>query len=270
MERKDDRDFKIIALTRTDIFLNSNLVNVTSCINDNCLELDWTYSNEKEFKFSHLYRMMNRVLGWDGKSSDCPVETFLSFDTNVFSKRPLKASMYIQRQSRQRPRDIVVLLRLIQKECKKRGFSNPTAEVFSAQSFITEYSNYYTDQVKSEMMFQYSSDTIKDIFQLVKSARTEVFGEAEFRKVFTLYIEQNPHFLYTFKDSRSVLDMLYSLDIVGWRERYIGQVKMHWHYREVKAIDETHRLPWEQIARAKEVCFLIHKGAAKHLLGSIR
>ena len=270
MERKDDRDFKIIALTRTDIFLDSNLVNVTSCINDNCLELDWTYSNEKEFKFSHLYRMMNRVLGWDGESSNYPVETFLSFDTNVFSNRALKASMYIQRQSRQRPRDIVVLLRLIQKECKKRGLSNPTPEVFSAQSFISEYSNYYTDQIKSEMMFQYSSDTIKDIFQLVKSARTEIFKEADFRKVFIQYTKQNPHFLDTFKDYRSVLDMLYSLDIVGWREKYIGQIKLHWHYREVKAIDETYRLPWEQIANAKKVHFLIHKGATKHLLGSIQ
>lgn len=32
MNRKDKNDFKIIALTRTDIFLNSELVNVTSCI----------------------------------------------------------------------------------------------------------------------------------------------------------------------------------------------------------------------------------------------
>lgn len=62
MDRKDGHEFKIIALTRTDIFLNSDLVNITSCINDNCVELDWTYSNENEFKYSKLYKMMNRVL----------------------------------------------------------------------------------------------------------------------------------------------------------------------------------------------------------------
>lgn len=45
IEKRDNHSFKIIALTRTDIFLNSELVNVTSCINDNCVELDWTYSN---------------------------------------------------------------------------------------------------------------------------------------------------------------------------------------------------------------------------------
>ena len=68
IKRKDKCNLKIVALTRTDIFLNSNLVNVTSCINDNCVELDWTYSNENEFRYSALYNMMNRVLGWDGLS----------------------------------------------------------------------------------------------------------------------------------------------------------------------------------------------------------
>lgn len=83
MERKDKHEFRVIALTRTDIFLNSNLVNVTSCINDNCVELDWSYSNEKEFHYSNLYRMMNRVLGWDGGNSVLPAEIYFGFNLNI-------------------------------------------------------------------------------------------------------------------------------------------------------------------------------------------
>ncbi|MGM9601123.1 MAG: P-loop ATPase, Sll1717 family [Faecousia sp.] len=270
MQRKDGHDFKIIALTRTDIFLNSDLVNVTSCISDNCIELDWTYSNEKEFKYSNLYRMMNRVLGWDGHSKDYPVETYFSFIIPTYSKRPISASMFIQRQSRLRPRDVIVMLRLIQRECKRRGLKNPDATIFSAPSFTSDYSKYYTEQIKSEMMFTYSSEQIKDIFQLVKTIRSDTFLESTFEKAFIKYTEQNPSFLNIFACHRDVLDTLYSLDLIGWKERYFGLPKLHWHYREVKAIDETYRMPWEQMEAAKDVQILIHKGACKHLFGNVR
>ena len=45
------------------------------------------------------------------------------------------------------------------------------------------------------------------------------------------------------------MNVLYSLDVIGWVEFYdmhIGTKTItHWHYRETKAIDEHHRLPWE-------------------------
>ena len=266
MDRRDGKDFKIIALTRTDIFLNSELVNVTSCISDNCIELDWTYSNEKEFVYSNLYRMMNRVLGWDGKAKELPLEEYFSFKLDIPSVRPISAAMFIQRQSRLRPRDVVVMLNIIQKECKKRGIPNPDKSVFASQSFVTAYSKYYADQIKSEMMFQYSSEEIKDIFQLVKMIRYDTFGENEFERVFRKYIGSNPRFLKLFPDHRSILNALYSLDMIGWKENYAGRFNIHWHYREVKAIDETYRMPWERMELARNVTLLIHKGVSKSVL----
>lgn len=267
MERKDNHDFKIIALTRTDIFLNSSLVNVTSCINDNCVELDWTYSNEKDFRYSKLYKMMNRVLGWDGKSKDLPVEKYFGFAIPQYNGRSLPASLNIQRQSRLRPRDVIVILRNIQAECKKLQTSNPTLKEINSAEVSAAYSNYYTEQIKSEMMFKYSGEEIKDIFQMIKTIRRPIFRENEFRNAFDLYVTEHPTFSVLFSTHREVLNVLYSLDIVGWRETFSYHTKLHWHYREVKAIDESYRMPWEEIDIANNVQFLIHRGASKHLLG---
>jgi hypothetical protein len=268
MERKDKHEFRVIALTRTDIFLNSNLVNVTSCINDNCVELDWSYSNEKEFHYSNLYRMMNRVLGWDWGNSVLPAEIYFGFNLHPSKRRrPVRADMYIQRQSRLRPRDIVVLLRLIQDECKRKNIKAPNPSILESSELISKYSNYYTDQVKSEMMFNYSAEEIKSIFNLIKVLRTDSFSEEEFKKIYEGHCENDKLFAPIFENHRQMLDVLYSLDLVGWIEFSRSYSSVHWHYREVKAIDETYRLPWEQFDSARKRKLIIHKGASKHILG---
>ena len=43
-----------------------------------------------------------------------------------------------------------------------------------------------------------------------------------------------------------MLDILYSLDIVGWKERILYHTNVHWHYREVKAIDEMYKAQLQQ------------------------
>ena len=272
IDRKDEKEFKIIALTRTDIFLNSDLVNVTSCISDNCVELDWTYSNEVEFKYSNLYKMMNRVLGWDGQTANYPVEKYFNFEMDNLSRgrRSVKASMLIQRQSRLRPRDVVVMMRFIQDECKKRRLNNPNSEVLCSQNLENKYSSYYADQIKSEMMFIYSSDEIKDIFQMLKSLRCENFTENDFKAAFEKYVSNYPNLSSLFPNHRLLLDKLYSLDLIGWSEIHNKVPKLHWHYREVKPIDESYRMPWEQIDVANSVRFIIHRGVSKNILGTIQ
>lgn len=273
MKRKDNYDFKIVALTRTDIFLNSELVNVTSCINDNCVELDWTYTNEKDFNYSNLYKMMNRLLGGDGveTTKEMPVEKYFDFKLPFPINRPISASMYIQRLSRLRPRDIVVMLRIIQKECKKRKLDNPDFEVMNSSDLYSNYSNYYTDQIKSEMMFNYNTETIKQIFELIKMVKNGSFSESDFKTIFEGYCKIYPSFSKVFPTYQDVLNMWYSLDMIGWMESYeYGRPRMHWHYREVKAIDEDYKLPWEQIRRANNVIFTIHNGTSKNILGTAR
>lgn len=270
MERRDGHEFKIIALTRTDIFLNSDLVNVTSCINDNCVELDWTYSNEKDFPYSKLYKMMNRLLGWNGKGEPTLVSQYFGFKLPYPLTRPLRADLYIQRQSRLRPRDIVVLLRLIQNECKIKGLKNPNAQIFDSYELFSNYSNYYTDQVKSEMMFTYPSQQIKNIFELIKMMKHDSFPEHAFKATFDQYCKDNDSFKSMFQNHRQLIDVLYSLDIIGWIEGTKYHTQAHWHYREVKAIDESYRLPWEQFDIGINPRLLIHKGASKHILGTVK
>lgn len=272
MKRKDEHSFKIIALTRTDIFLNSNLVNVTSCINDNCVELDWTYSNENDFLYSKLYKMMNRVLGWDGKTPEMPVQKFFGFQIDTTNHRKLPAALYLQRLSRLRPRDIVVLLGYIQKECRERGRDNPDQIIIYSGNVIGRYSHYYIDQVKSEMKFTYSDMEINQVFNMIKTAQKARITEVEFVVLFEKFCKLNPTFRNLFTDHRQLIDVLYSLDVLGWVEFHevYGRTitKTHWHYREIKAVDEHHMLPWESFDEAPPTPkFVIHNGATKYLLG---
>lgn len=269
MDLKDDREFKIIALTRTDIFLNSNLVNVTSCINDNCVELDWTYGNEKNFMYSKLYKMMNRVLGWDGITGEMPVQIYFGFDIAKYGKGSLKAAMYIQRLSRLRPRDIVTMLNLIQEECRSRGCKNPDPTIINSSEIIDRYSNYYIEQIKSELRFSYSEGEVFHIFNLITTVNKHRLSEDEFRVLYDYYCERVPKFKTLFSSHRALVDLLYSLDVVGWCEfdSYTKKVKVHWHYRETKAIDEQHRLPWEKYESVSEAKLVIHTGATKYIVG---
>ena len=118
-------------------------------------------------------------------------------------------------------------------------------------------------------MFVYSSEEIKDIFQMVKTLGQEAFTEEDLKKAFEKYISNNQKFTLLFPNYRSLLDKLYSLDLIGWSEKYKNQLKLHWHYREVKPIDESYRMPWEQIDIAEAVKFIIHRGVCKNILGSI-
>lgn len=272
MDRKNDRTFKIIALTRTDIFLNSNLVNVTSCINDNCVELDWTYSNENEFLYSNLYKMMNRVLGWDGKSPEMPVQKFFGFQIEQTNGRTISAALWLQRLSRLRPRDIVVLLNYIQKECLARGRDNPDQSIIYSSNVIGKYSRYYMDQVKSEMQFSFSNAEIDQVFDMLKTLKKARFSENEFIYMFNNFCNVHHAFRKRFEKHRKLIDVLYSLDVLGWVEFYeqYGKTitKTHWHYREIKAVDEHHSLPWLIFDEAPPVPkFVIHNGATKYLLG---
>ena len=152
-ERRDHRVFKIIALTRTDIFIQSQMVNVTSKIRDNSVELNWTNANENEFTTSKLFKMINRILGWkEGEENREEKELFYQyFNFRVHNRfgTETDVSTFIQRQSRLRPRDIVVMLRIIQDECKNKQLKNPTAAVIESSGFRLAYAIYYAIQIKS-------------------------------------------------------------------------------------------------------------------------
>lgn len=266
-KRKDNKDIKVIALTRTDIFLNSGIVNVTSGINDICVNLDWTYPNEKDFKYSNLYKMMNRLLGWDMESKDTPVMKYFNFKLAYPVNRPMTALFYLQRLSRLRPRDIVKMLRIIQAECKKRGLENPDSSVLCSSNFISEYSNYYMNQINAELMFDYTADETKQIFDLISTIGEKNITEERFKSGYEKYCKEYPQFQLLFESHREVLDVCYSVDIIGWSEVVNKHPIFHWHYRDSKVYDETYELPWILIDKAEDVKFRVHVGTGKKLMG---
>lgn len=118
------------------------------------------------------------------------------------------------------------------------------------------------------MMFSYSNDIIKSIFNLIKVIKTDTFSEEEFKTIYDHHCNSHEEFSDVFVNHRAVLDVLYSLDIIGWIEKAAPWRKnIHWHYREVKAIDETYQLPWGRFDCATDAHLIIHRGACKHIVG---
>ena len=122
------------------------------------------------------------------------------------------------------------------------------------------------------MKFSYSDKEIFQILAFLRTFRNARMAEREFESIFNQYCKYNSSFRTLFTTHRALIDVLYSLDVLGWvefQENYLStKTIIHWHYRETKAIDEHHRLPWEIFDNAlSETKFVIHNGATRYILG---
>ena len=291
---KRKKSLKIVALTRTDIFLNSHIINATNLIHDNCIEFDWTCINEKEIKNSYLYKMMNRVLGWkrgnkeylfdrnnsfmatltnsifgwDEKDKACPVEHYFNFDIKNRHNKQIDATTYIMRLSRLRPRDLIVIFNRIQEECKKQGVNNPNGNVLESSSFRNNYSHYYADQIKSELQFRYTESEVDTILNLTKMIRLRSFSEKVIIRMFDINAERKRLLETVFDSYKDFLNVLYSLNIIGWTEASANKkIKVHWCYRESRINAEDMVLPWGKITSKKQVFFVVHECVGREIIG---
>lgn len=235
---------KIILLLRPDIFDALNLQNASNKIMDNSVFLDWrtTYN---EYTTSSLYKLANRLLAYEQNDIDKNEAWEKYFDwklrtTNIRKRNHDTAFMEFLRISLSRPRDIIVILQLIQNQMKQEGkYEELTFNYYSylSDSLQNSYSEYFMSSLKDQLSFYYSAEDYKHFLRFFDFFTDEEFSyEVYFKKYesFVDYILNNAKEIPQFLDTPGIfLQFLYDANIICVIEQMQGtQAYFHFCYRE--------------------------------------
>lgn len=173
---------QIILLTRLDIFLNAGLSNAGSKISDNSAFLNWSMSNENQYKDTSLFALVNNML-----STGNPADEKTTWDHYFNFKidrghRNFDSFIYFLRLSTSKPRDFVKLLKIAKEQCLSSNKKNPDAAIIESDLFQRAYSTYYADTLRTALGFYYNEKQIKLFFDFIKSIKKCVFTYSQYEK----------------------------------------------------------------------------------------
>lgn len=138
---------KIVFSVRPDIFSKLNLHNQANKVRDNGIVLDWRTTYES-FEKSLLYKLCNRLLSYDNPGLDENEYWNYYFPWYTMSTKPTsrdKDFSFINclRLSLSRPRDMISIMKAIQRTSEKNEHSLSELEDFQDNATQNEISNYY-------------------------------------------------------------------------------------------------------------------------------
>lgn len=154
---------RVVLLIRPDIFESIGLQNQNTKIRDNAVFLDWRtdYITHRQ---SQLFEVVDHMLGSQQTPAPSKGEAWDNYfpwnSQNVFEEYSSPTSFInFLRWSYYRPRDIVTMLELLQKNAeadpKKKSIS---LRDFEDPHFQREYSTYLLGEVKDHLSFYYGPD----------------------------------------------------------------------------------------------------------------
>ncbi len=253
--------FKIILLLRPDIFNSLNLQNSTNKILDNSAFLEWrtTYT---EFHRSYLFSIAEKILSYNNKGQ---IYSGLFWDYYFNWRIPTKrtdsgydnAFVEFLRISLSRPRDILVIMQLIQKKMNKDGLgelSNFDFSTYKSDEFQNSYSTYFLSSLKDYLSFYYSVDEFKHFIKFFDFFDESDFTFDEYQQKydkFVDYILENATEVPRFLDSeKEFLQLLYDSNIIAAIENdHEGNNYYHFSYREKNEANISPEVPFGKIYR---------------------
>ena len=255
-DRKKGR-LQIVLLTRLDIFLNAGLSNAGSKISDNSAFLNWSMSNEGEYRNTSLFALVNNMLGAetpaDGKVS---WDTYFNFDISR-GQRQFDSFVYFLRLSTSKPRDFVKLLKTAKEQCLSSNKENPDAEIIESDLFQRAYSTYYADTLRTALGFYYDEQQVKLLFDFIKSFKTCVFSYAQYETIWDSFSEKFA-LQENFGDRFALLELMFNFNLVALIEE---NSYFRWKYRECTIANYDYSI--EKNSLTPESKFVFHWGAEK-------
>lgn len=220
---------QIILLTRLDIFLQAGLGNAGSKISDNSAFLNWAMPNEKNYRTSELYALVNKMLADGNKDDELTAwDKYFNFKINR-GKEAYEAFTYFLRLTTSRPRDFVKLMKIAKERCGREGLSNPTKGVIESNEFQQAFSIYFVDSIRTGLGFYYSEYEIDVLRAFLESLKMLRFTYGEFVKTWDTYVERDA-LEKSFGDTFKLLKLLFDFNIIGYFEE---GAYYRWRYREV-------------------------------------
>lgn len=232
---------KVVLLLRPDIFSALNLQNATNKLRDNAVFLDWrtTYT---EYMGSKLYQVSKKILEYQQEEEGDVWEGYLPWKLPPTSpKREYDtAFMDFLRISLSRPRDILVILQLIQEQMLDNNLNGETIfsqKVYQSDQFQNAYSDYFMSSLKDQLSFYYSVDDFNHFVKFFDYFKTSDFSYKEYEDnygKFIEYIKRNAEEMPEFiGEPKRFLQLLYDCNIITAIENQgEGNIYYHFSYRE--------------------------------------
>ncbi|MCD7837762.1 MAG: hypothetical protein LUG65_02470 [Clostridiales bacterium] len=259
---------KIVLLLRPDIYASLNLQNASAKLFDNSVFLDWrtTYT---DYKTSPLYRVALNLLSYnqDVKVSGDIWEKYFDWKISTTSRdrRFDTAFMAFLKISLSRPRDILVILKLLQKKMCKDGLgTNKTFshDCFDSDEFQNNYSEYFFSSLKDQLSFYYSSDEFEHFLKLFDYFESAKFSYSEYvanYEKFLAYVSDNTEIIPKFMGNpKELLQFLYDCNIITAVERKSNGQYFHFSYREKASYNIRPKVPI-----GEQITYRFHYGMYK-------
>lgn len=219
---------KIVFSVRPDIFSKLNLHNQANKVRDNGIVLDWRTTYES-FEKSLLYKLCNRLLSYDNPGLDENEYWNYYFPWYTMSTKPTsrdKDFSFINclRLSLSRPRDMISIMKAIQRTSEKNEHSLSELEDFQDNATQNEISNYYVEEARDWCLYKFSGKEFESLlffFQFLNGRSR--FSYTDYEIAFNNYIEQicnREMDLFNEMDNKDdFLQLLYDLNMICYYDK---------------------------------------------------
>jgi hypothetical protein len=164
--RESGAPIKVLICCRTDLYSRLELTRGGKIQSDYGLELNW-YQNPRDFRVSHLVKLANMRARLANRNSSNVFEEY--FEPRIDAD---SATQFLLKQTRHTPRDLLQLLKIIQKHTVSPGaIPNDSVKAGTA-----EYSQtYFVGEMRDALSAYFDQDQISTIVELLGTLRRRQF-----------------------------------------------------------------------------------------------
>jgi len=260
---------RIVLLLRPDILESIGLQNTNTKIRDNSVVLDWKTTYPR-YRQSDIFAVIDRLLSAQQDDTnalgECWDHYFPFFSpTDTKDRQHPTSFITFLRFSLYRPRDIIVMMEILQKLKSQTGDStNVSLDDFDNPEFRRRYAVYLLGEVKDHLSFYHSKHEYEMFLKFFEFLHGQTqFDYREFCQAYSelmSYLESSdmgiPEF---FGSANTFLQYLYDLNVISYVELMEDGMKhIHWCFRERSYANICPKIKTEQN-------YEIHYGLAKAL-----
>lgn len=252
-DRKKGR-LQIILLTRLDIFLEAGLSNAGSKISDNSAFLNWSVSNQNNYRASSIFELVNSMIcAGSAQENGKDWNDYFNFKIKR-GNMEFESFNYFLRLTTSKPRDFVKLLKITKEQCERNNVLNPTAEIIQADFFQRSYSTYFVDSLRSALRFYYNEQDIKLLFEFIKSIRSRSFIYEEYKNKWHSF-RKKEKLQQKFENGNKILELMFDFNMIAMKEYAYQGRYYRWKYRETTIANYDCNLDANQIENNTKFIF---------------
>lgn len=199
--RESGAPIKVLICCRTDLYARLELTRGGKIQSDYCLELNW-YQNPRDFRVSHLVKLANMRAQLAGRRSPDVFEEY--FEPRIDSDN---AAQFLLKQTRHTPRDLLQLLKIVQKHVSSPGVIPNN----SVKAGAAEYSQtYFMGEMRDALSAYFDQSQITSIVEFLGTLRRRRFTYSDL----AVKMESDPRFNGQF-DLHAAVAVLFDNSFVG-------------------------------------------------------